>query len=83
MTSSNPLADAIRAAMASSSLSRYALSQQTGVSQPILGRFASGERDLTLATASKLLPALGLALVTRSAGRRRAAGPAKSPPPQS
>lgn len=81
MTASNPLADAIRAAMASSSLSRYALSQQTGVSQPVLGRFASGERDLTLETASKLLPALGLELVTRSAGRRRAAAPAEAPPP--
>lgn len=68
--SQNTLAEAIRAAMTASTLSRYALSQQTGIAQPVLGRFASGERDLTLETASKLLPALGLELVTRSARRR-------------
>lgn len=68
--SQNTLAETIRAAMTASTLSRYALSQQTGIAQPVLGRFASGERDLTLETASKLLPALGLELVTRSARRR-------------
>lgn len=68
--SQNTLAEIIRAAMTASTLSRYALSQQTGIAQPVLGRFASGERDLTLETASKLLPALGLELVSRSARRR-------------
>jgi len=68
--SQNTLAETIRAAMTASTLSRYALSQQTGIAQPVLGRFASGERDLTLETASKLLPALGLELVSRSARRR-------------
>lgn len=74
--SQNTLAEIIRAAMTASTLSRYALSQQTGIAQPVLGRFASGERDLTLETASKLLPVLGLELVTRSA---RPAAPKRKP----
>jgi transcriptional regulator with XRE-family HTH domain len=59
----NQLADRIRAAMLASGLTRYQLSQQTGIAQSVLGRFASGERDLTLSTASRLVPTLGLDLM--------------------
>ena len=59
----NQLADRIRAAMLASGLTRYQLSQQTGVAQAVLSRFAAGKRDLTLSTASRLVPALGLDLM--------------------
>jgi len=59
----NQLANRIRAAMLASGLTRYQLSQQTGIAQSVLGRFASGERDLTLSTASRLVPTLGLDLM--------------------
>jgi len=59
----NQLANRIRAAMVASGLTRYQLSQQTGIAQSVLGRFASGERDLTLSTASRLAPTLGLELL--------------------
>jgi ribosome-binding protein aMBF1 (putative translation factor) len=61
-TTDNQLADRIRAAMLASGMTRYQLSQQTGIDQAVLGRFASGKRDLTLSTASRLVPALGLKL---------------------
>jgi transcriptional regulator with XRE-family HTH domain len=66
----NQLADRIRAAMVASGLTRYQLSQQTGVAQAVLGRFAAGKRDLTLSTASRLVPALGLELATTKTKRR-------------
>lgn len=66
----NQLADRIRAAMLASGLTRYQLSQQTGVAQAVLGRFAAGKRDLTLATASRLVPALGLELGATKTKRR-------------
>ncbi len=59
----NQLANRIRAAMLASGLTRYQLSQQTGIAQSVLGRFASGERDLTLNTTSRLVPTLGLDLM--------------------
>jgi len=59
----NQLANRIRAAMVASGLTRYQLSQQTGVAQAVLSRFAAGKRDLTLSTASRLVPALGLDLM--------------------
>ncbi|NBN88172.1 MAG: XRE family transcriptional regulator [Proteobacteria bacterium] len=71
-TTDNQLADRIRAAMLASGLTRYQLSQQTGVSQAVLGRFASGKRDLTLSTASRLVPALGLKLETTTKRRPKA-----------
>ena len=60
----NQLAESIRAALQASGLTRYQLSQQTGIAQAVLGRFAAGQRDITLSTAAKLLPALGLELGT-------------------
>ena len=38
-----------------------------GIAQPVLHRFAAGERDLTLTTADKLIEYFGLALVRRKA----------------
>jgi plasmid maintenance system antidote protein VapI len=38
------------------------ISRGAGIAQPVLHRFVTGERDLTLRTADKLVRYLGLAL---------------------
>jgi plasmid maintenance system antidote protein VapI len=48
------LSDALKAAIAESGLTVYAVAQGSGVAHPILSRFLSGQRDLRLATADKL-----------------------------
>ena len=58
----NSLAATVREAMSSSGLSRYQLSQRTGIAQAVLGRFFAGKRDITLFTASRLFEAIGLTL---------------------
>ena len=50
-------------------LSRYQLSQRTGIAQAVLGRFFAGKRDITLFTASRLFEAIGLTL-TRVSEKR-------------
>ena len=52
----------LRQAMKDSHLSRYAIAQQSGISQSVLSRFASGERGLTAETAERLAHSLGLRL---------------------
>lgn len=52
------LSDSLRTAIAECGYSNYALSHLTGVSQSVLNRFVSGERDITLKTASKLASVL-------------------------
>ena len=64
--SDNFLAKAVREAMRNSGLTRYQLSQQTGIAQAVLGRFLASKRDITLCTAAKLFPAIDLALVRSS-----------------
>ena len=44
----------LRQAIESSGLSLYAIAKGSGIAYPVLFRFAKGERDLTLATASRL-----------------------------
>ena len=50
------LKDAIRA----SDKSMYQIAQDAGVSQIVVSRFMSGERDIRMATADKLAEVLGL-----------------------
>lgn len=40
----------------------YRLAQESGVSQPVIHRFITGERDIRLETADKLASVLGLKL---------------------
>lgn len=75
----NPnLVDAIRDAVWAAGLSYAELARRSGVSQPQLSRFMSGERDLTLAVADKLFQALGLLVVAAGA----AAAPVAEKPAQ-
>jgi plasmid maintenance system antidote protein VapI len=56
------LADALRAAVRATGLPVNAVARAAGVPQPVLYRFMTGERDLTLRTAEKLAAHLGLTL---------------------
>lgn len=59
------LTEVLRSTMADCGMTRYQLSQMTGINQSALGRFLHGERDLQLATADLLAEALGLELVAK------------------
>ena len=59
------LSDALRVAINGSSKSVYQICQDAGISQIVVSRFLSGERDIRLATADRLARALGIAVTTR------------------
>ena len=52
----------LRQAIIISGMSRYRISQLSGVSQIVLSRFVRRQRTLTLATAAKVAEVLGLDL---------------------
>jgi len=56
------MADVLRQAIADSGLTVAAVARGAGIAQPVLHRFAKGERDLTLDTAEKLVRYFGLVL---------------------
>ena len=59
---STDLAGQLRTAFAKSGLSRFEFARRAGISYAIVHRFIGGDRDVTLATASKMAAVLGLAL---------------------
>src|SRR5688572_9875261 len=60
------LSQALRDALRASDKSMDQIALETGVSQIVVSRFLSGERDIRMATADKLAEALGLKLATAS-----------------
>ena len=54
--------DTLRQAMERSGLTRYQISQETGIAESVLSRFASGERTLSGQNIDKLADYLGLEL---------------------
>jgi DNA-binding phage protein len=60
------LTQALRDALRSSGESMYQIAQEAGVSQIVVSRFLSGERDIRMATADRLAQALGLELAKAS-----------------
>ena len=60
----------IRAAFKESGMTIYRLAKDSDVSQPVVSRFISGKRGITLATASKLVKVLGLELVQTKKRRK-------------
>lgn len=56
------LSEAIRDAIAASTLSRYAIAKQSGVPESVLSRFMARERSISLETAEKLTSLFGLTL---------------------
>ena len=57
------LSEALKAAVRGSELTAYEIAKRAGISQIMISRFLSGERDIRLATADKLAGALGLKLI--------------------
>lgn len=55
-----PFADALRSAIQASGLTVYAVAKRAGISQQVLSRWLSGERDIRLVTADKLAESLGI-----------------------
>ena len=62
--SESPVTDEVRRALAESRLSRYEISRQTGIEQSALARFLSGKRGLWTVTLDRLVPVLGLKIVS-------------------
>ncbi len=60
------ISDALRTAIKASPKSVYQICKDSGISQIVVSRFLSGERDIRLATADRLAQALGIAVVPRS-----------------
>ena len=56
------LQDQLRQAIEDSELTLYRIAKGSGVAYQVLHRFANGERDLTLATASRLADYFGMRL---------------------
>jgi len=54
------LQDQLRQAIEDSGLTLYRVAKDSGVAYQVLHRFVSGERDLTLATASRLADFFGM-----------------------
>ncbi len=63
---SGRLSQALRDALRASDKSMDQIAQVAGVSQIVVSRFLSGERDIRMATADKLAEALGLKLASAS-----------------
>lgn len=63
---SGAISDALRAAVKASSKSVYQICKESGISQIVVSRFLSGERDIRLATADRLAQALGIGVAARS-----------------
>ena len=55
--------DELRAAIAASGMSRYAISRETGIAESNLSRFMSGERGLTTTALDTLAEYLNLNLI--------------------
>ena len=59
----NSIGDALKRSIRGSDMTMYEIAKRAGVSQIVISRFLSGERDIRVATADKLAEVLGLKLV--------------------
>lgn len=59
------ISDALRRAIQGSPKSVYQICKETGISQIVVSRFLSGERDIRLATADRLAKALGIEIANQ------------------
>jgi transcriptional regulator with XRE-family HTH domain len=60
VSADSDLAQQLRAAIEASGLTAYAIAQASGVDDAVVYRFLAGQRDVTLAVASRLAAALGM-----------------------
>jgi len=61
----------LREAIVKSKMSRYKISQLSGVGEAQLSLFVNGKRTLTLTSAAKVAKVLGLELVVRKGKREK------------
>jgi transcriptional regulator with XRE-family HTH domain len=66
LSASGRLSLALKEAIRTSEKSMYQIAQDAGVSQIVVSRFLSGERDIRMATADKLAEVLGLKVASAS-----------------
>ena len=59
------ISEALRRAIQSSPKSVYQICKDAGISQIVVSRFLSGERDIRLATADRLAKVLGVEVASR------------------
>ena len=64
------LQDQFRSAIEGSGLSLYRIAKDSGIAYQVLHRFARGERDLTLETASRLADYFGMRLTNPRRSRK-------------
>ena len=62
----HPISESLKRAIEESSLSVYEIAKRAHVSQIMISRFLSGERDIRMATSDKLANVLGLKLLIAS-----------------
>lgn len=58
------ISEALKSAVRGSDMTVYEIAKRARISQIVISRFLSGERDIRMATADKLAEVLGLRLVT-------------------
>ena len=66
VATSPSLTETLKQAIRDSDRSEYEIAKQAGISQIVVSRFISGERDIRMATADKLAEVLGLRLQAQS-----------------
>jgi plasmid maintenance system antidote protein VapI len=62
MTAKPDIQDQLRQAILTGQITRYRLSEMTGIAQSTLSFFVKGQRSITMDTAAKLAVVLGLEL---------------------
>lgn len=65
------LSDQIRQAVENCGQTRYRIAKETGISEPTLSRFMSGERGLPMLTLDRLADHLGLDIVQSKGGKAK------------
>lgn len=68
-TSRIKLSDQLRRAIENCGMTRYAIAKATGISEPTLSRFMSGERGLPMKTLDKLADYLDLNITKGKTGK--------------
>jgi len=71
---SEHVSERLKRAIRESGMSRYAISQASGVDQATLSKFMSGQRGLTLDSVDKLAGVLGLEMRLITEGKRKSYG---------
>ena len=63
-----PISEQIREAIRNAEVSRYRISKETGISEPVLSRFLKGKAGISLDTLGEYL---GLDITTRKTPKRK------------